>query len=69
MGKTPAHKDQDLGFAALQASSLAQWHNPTLCSRILLLKPTTPTVVHPSCVMISSLNGAPDVIWHLQDHL
>lgn len=28
MGKTPAHKDQDLGFAALQASILAQWHNP-----------------------------------------
>jgi hypothetical protein len=57
----------------LRLFSLAQRHNPTpnamYDSRILLLEPTTPTAVHPSCVMINSLIGARDVIWHLQGHL
>jgi hypothetical protein len=62
MEKTLVHKIIRSGFIVWRSSSLAQGHNPMLYSRILLLEPMTPTVVHPSCVMIHSLVGACDVI-------
>ena len=34
-----------------------------------VIRPMTPTVIHPLCVMISLLIDARDAIWHLQDRL